>query len=341
MLAKLVRSVPPGDGWSFEPKWDGFRCVAFRDRDAVELQSRNERPLARYFPELVHALSGVACDRFVIDGEIVVVRDGRFDFDALMSRLHPSKSWVDERAATTPATFVAFDALAIGDDDLRAAPFFQRRGTLEQLLTGAPSSLRVTPLTRDRLVAHEWLERFTGSGIDGVVAKADASPYEPGRRTMLKIKRQHTADCVVAGFRWLGQERAVSSLLLGAYDDGGVLRHVGVVTSFPRTRRIELVDELQPLVTSLGDHPWERGFGLEGGRLGRLKGTAGRWVPDMGLDWVPLRPQLVCEVAYDQMEGLRLRHPAGFLRWRPDRDAPSCTTAQFEPATEPVAWPTA
>jgi ATP-dependent DNA ligase len=342
MLAKLVRELPSGDAWTFEPKWDGFRCLAFRDGDDVDLRSRNERPFSRYFPEIAEALRrSIACDRFVADGELMVLRDGRFDFDALMTRLHPSRTWVERHAAETPATFVAFDVIAFADRDLREIPFVDRRRCLEELFSDAEPPLHVTPISRDPAVATRWLDEFRGGGLDGVVAKADDLRYEAGKRSMLKVKTQRTADCVVAGFRFLAAKPVVSSLLLGVHGANGRLHHVGVASSFTAARRAELVEELRPYAGPLDGHPWERGFGEEGGRLGRLKGTAGRWVPEMGLDWVPLRPELVCEVAYDQMEGTRFRHPSKFLRWRPDRDPASCTFDQFDLASEPVPWPSA
>ncbi len=307
MLAKLARELPRGDGWWFEPKWEGFRCLVFCDGDEVELQSRNARPLGRYFPELVAAVRSVGSDRFVADGEIVVTVDGIFDFDALLARLHPSTAWADERARATPASFVAFDVLAVGDDDLRGAPFGERRARLEELLGRAEPPVQITPGTAEREVAADWLARFIGGGLDGVVAKPDRLRYEPGKRAMVKVKRERTADCVVAGFRWLARSGAdapaVSSLLLGLYGEAGELHHVAVSSAFSTVRRAELVEQLRPYATTLEAHPWAQGFGLAGGRIGRFKGTAGGWTPDMTLDWVSLRPVLVCEVGFDQLEG--------------------------------------
>jgi ATP-dependent DNA ligase len=327
MLARLARELPPGR--LYEPKWDGFRCLAFRDGDAVDLRSRNDRPLARYFPELVEALRALRDRQLVLDGELMVVRDGAADFDALLARLHPAASRVERLAAATPAVLVAFDLLAVGDDDLRGRPFRDRRRLLERALAAAPARVRLTPLTADVEEAARWLD--LGGGVDGVVAKDPAGPYLAGERALVKVKRERTADCVVAGFR-LFEDRTPSSLLLGLHAADGVLRHVGVAASFARARRAELLAVLAPRVRPLAGHPWERGFLVEGSAMGRMKGAAARWVPEMGLDWVPVEPELVCEVAYDHVDVDRFRHPARFRRWRPDRDARSCTLAQLAPA---------
>lgn len=338
MLATLARDLPSGE-WCYEPKWDGFRCMAFRSGPETMLLSRNQRPLARYFPEVVEALAGVGGDNSVVlDGEIVVAADSGVDFAALMLRLHPSASRVARLRSETPAAFIAFDVLAHGDRDLRSAPFGERRAVLTTMLAGSRSPVVLTPITAKRTKAELWLARFTGGGIDGVVAKDPTSPYEPGRRTTswVKVKRQRTADCVVGGFRLVddGRDAEVASLLLGAYDDAEQLRHVGVTSSFPVARRRQLLDDVRPFVVSLTGHPWERGFALERGPMGRLKGAAGSWDPaSMAQDWVPLRPELVCEVEYDQVDATgRWRHPARFLRWRPDRDARSCGTEQLTTA---------
>jgi len=334
MLATLARELPPGDLW-YEPKWDGFRCLAFREGAGVSLRSRNQRPLERYFPELVEALVEMAAEGFVLDGEIVVAGPDGLDFAALMMRLHPSASRVARLRAETPASYVAFDLLAAGDDDLRAAPLAARRERLEELLAGPAGAVVITPVTTDVGEAREWLARFTGGGIDGVVAKDPHSPYEPGRRSRswVKVKPERTADCVVGGFRLVegSDEPLVSSLLLGLYDGPGELRHVGVTASFPVAERRRLLAELRPLVTDLAAHPWEHGFALERGPMGRLKGAAGAWDPrTMAQDWVPLRPERVCEVAYDQLDpGGRWRHPTRLRRWRPDRDPASCTFDQL------------
>ena len=323
MLAKLARELPL-DGHAYEPKWDGFRCLAFRDGDAVDLRSRNQRPFARYFPEVVEALLAVPEERFALDGELIVCGpDGSIDFTALLGRLHPAASRVERLRRETPASFVGFDALVPGG-------YRARRAELERLLGDRPPPLFVTPTTDDPACAQEWLDRFCGGGLDGVVAKPLDAPYAPGKRAMVKVKHERTADCVVAGFRWHGSQDVVGSLLLGLLDDAGALLHVGVVTAFTKVRRAELVDELRPLVAPIEGHPWEHGFLLAGGSLGRLKGAAGRWEPGMTMDWVPLRPELVVEVAFDQVDlDVRLRHPARFRRWRPDRDPSSCHVEQL------------
>ena len=332
MLATLARDLPEGE-FLFEPKWDGFRCLVFRDGSQLELQSRNRRPLARYFPELVESFLALREPGFVLDGEIVVRGHDGFDFDALMLRLHPSPSRVVRLRAESPASFVAFDVLAAGDTDLRAVPFAERRRRLTEVLADRPPPVLLTPATDDRDLASRWLERFAGGGIDGVVAKDRLAPYQAGRRSTswLKVKRERTADCVVAGVRLLDDEPAVASLLLGLYDAGGRLRHVGVAASFSKSLRRQLTDDVRPYVTSIADHPWEHGFALERGPIGRLKGAAGAWDPaTMELDWFPLLPALVCEVAYDHLDaGGRWRHPARFRRWRPDREPGSCTFDQL------------
>ena len=333
MLGRLARELPAG-GFLYEPKWDGFRCLVFRDGDEIDLRSRHGRPLGRYFPELVGTLRSLERRRFVVDGEVVVRAEGGFDFADLLARIHPASSRIERLRRETPAAFIAFDVLALEDDDVRGRPFVERRRILSRLFGRAGPPLSLTRLTDDRAVASEWLESFGGGGgggggVDGVVAKHASLPYEPGRRTMVKVKPERTADCVVAGFRWLGDRPLPSSLLLGLYDGGGALRHVGVVTSFTEEGRRGVLREIAPLVVPLAGHPWQRGFLLAGGPVGRLKGSAGRWTPDMPQDWVPLAPELVCEVAYDQVDGGRFRHPAQFRRWRPDRDPASCTFDQL------------
>ena len=331
MLARLARELPHGD-FLYEPKWDGFRALAFRDGVDVELQSRHGRPLGRYFPELSEALRALDEPRFVLDGEIVVVREHELDFAALMARLHPTASRVEKLRRDTPASYVAFDVLSIGGEPLLERPFVERRARLEALLNDVQPPLRVTPATADREIAAGWLERF-----EGVVAKERGLPYEPGRRTMVKVKRERTADCVVAGFRWMGDHPFIGSLLLGLYGDDGELVHVGVITSFSEQRRMALVDELRQLVAPLPGHPWEHGFNVGRSPTGRLLGAAGRWIPgEMTQDWVPLRPELVVEVSYDQVDGHRFRHPARFRRWRPDRDPRSCTLDQLAPTPTPA-----
>jgi ATP-dependent DNA ligase len=315
MLARLARELPLGD-FLYEPKWDGFRCLAFRDGDEIELWSRNERPLARYFPELVEALRAIDTEAFVLDGEIVAR-----DFDSLLARLHPAASRIELLSRRTPAELIGFDLLAVGDQDLRPRAFGDRRTRLEGMLRTAAAPVRVTEATTDAAAAEAWLD---DPRVDGVVAKALDQPYEEGRRAMTKIKRERTADCVVAGFRWLNDRPLPSSLLLGLYDSAGALRHVGIAASFTETRRHELLAELAPLVVPLEGHPWEQGFLVEGSRMGKLKGAAQRWVPEMGQDWVPVAPVRVVEVGYDHLDGDRFRHPLRFKRWRPDRDAASC-----------------
>lgn len=335
MLGKLARELP-GDGFLFEPKWDGFRALVFRDGAEVDVRSRHGRPLARYFPEVVEAFRALEERSLVVDGEIVVATPSGFDFAALMSRLHPAASRVERLARETPASFVAFDLVALRDD-LRDAAFVERRALLELALGDARPPLFVTPLTDDRSTAALWLERFEGAGVDGVVAKHRDGRYEPGVRAMLKVKTERTAECVVAGFRWRADEEVLASLLLGVYDDDGELRHVGVVTSFSAERRRDALETVRPLATGIEGHPWERGFGLDKSPLGRLLGAAGRWVPgEMELEWVPLRPELVVEVAYDQLDGYRFRHPARFRRWRADREPRSCTLDQLDVAASEV-----
>jgi len=328
MLAKLSRGLPQEDGLVYEPKWDGFRCIAFRNGDWIELGSRNERPLTRYFPELVEAFATELPDRSVIDGEIVIVGDNGLDFDALLQRIHPAASRVRLLAETTPASFVAFDLLAMGDDDLRTTPFAERRRLLEVALGAAGPVVHLTPATDDPDLARTWFSSFEGAGLDGVVAKRTDLPYREGDRAMVKVKHERTADCVVGGFRWHKQE-GVGSLLLGLHDDDGVLRRVGICASFSASRRRELVDELEPYrVADREAHPWH---GLEGEGMAASPDAAhSRWNAGRDLSWEPVRPQLVCEVAYDHLQGERFRHGTSFKRWRPDRDPASCTFAQLD-----------
>ena len=327
MLARLADEIPLRDHL-YEPKWDGFRAIAFRDGDDVDIRSRHDRQLARYFPELVDAFRALEETSFAIDGEIVVIGPDRFDFASVMLRLHPAESRVRRLARETPATFIAFDAIAVGADDLRGAPFVERRAHLERLLGRADPRIVLTPISDDPRAAREWLHSRPGRGVDGVVAKPRTLLYRSGVRAMTKVKRTRTAECVVAGMRIF--EDSVASLVLGLYDDTGALRHVGVVIAFPERERRTLFAELAPLATRLRGHPWEHGFGLGHSPLGRLGGAAGRWDPEtMELDWVPLRPERVAEVRYDIVDGDRLRHPARFVRWRPDRDPRSCTLEQL------------
>jgi ATP-dependent DNA ligase len=333
MLGRRTDELPAGD-WIYEPKWDGFRCIAFRGGDGIDLRSRHDRPLGRYFPELVAGLSELGSERFVLDGEIVIPGPTGLDFDALLARVHPAASRVERLSRETPAELVVFDLIATGAEDLRERPFRERRLLLANLLDDAPPAIRLTPATEDAELAADWLA-LEGGGIDGVMAKAGDLRYRPGARAMLKVKRERTADCVVAGFRPYVDRPLLSTLLLGLYDDAaGELQHVGVVQSFTRERRRRLLEELAPLRVPLSGHPWEHGFLLGGGPTGRLAGAAGRWAPgEMALDWVPLAPQRVCEVAYDRLDRDRFRHPARFRRWRPDRVPSSCTLDQLAPQT--------
>jgi ATP-dependent DNA ligase len=332
MLGRLARELPR-DGYRYEPKWDGFRCLAFHSEGEVELRSRNDRPLGRYFPELVEGIRALAAARVVIDGEILVATGARFDFEALLARVHPAASRVERLRVETPASLIAFDLLALGDRDLRGRPFTERRELLERTLAETGPPVVITPITEDRDLAAEWLRGFAGGGIDGVMAKPESLPYRAGERAMVKVKRELTADCVVAGARLLADRPLLSALLLGLYGEGGGLHHVGVATQFSECRRRELLEELAPLVVGLEEHPWREGFLLGGSPVGRLRGAAGRWSPEeMALDWVPLVPRLVCEVAYEHAEGARFRHPARFRRWRPDRDPLSCRLDQLDHA---------
>jgi ATP-dependent DNA ligase len=337
MLARLARDLPDGGDVLYEPKWDGFRCLVFRCGSDVQLRSRHDRPLERYFPELVAAFLEVPDPAYALDGEIVLVRDGAFDFPALMARLHPAATRVARLSREMPAAFVGFDVLATGGEDLRDVPFGERRARLERLLGSASDPLHVTPSTWDRALAAEWLRRFEGGGVDGVMVKDRSLRYLPGSRAMLKVKRERTADCVVAGIRSAGDPPVVASILLGLHEDDGRLEHVGVVTTLPRDLRAVLMAELLPLVVPLEGHPWEHGFLLEGGHTGRLKGSAGRWAPGMERDWIPIAPERVAEVGYDQLDGRRFRHPARFRRWRPDREPGSCTFEQLAPPVERLA----
>lgn len=329
MLAKAAKSLPRREGMVYEPKWDGFRCIVFRDGDEIELGSRNERPLTRYFPELLEPLRANLPTRAVVDGEIVIVGSGGLDFEALLQRIHPAASRVASLAERTPASFVAFDLLALGDDDLCDVPFATRRHRLEEALAGTRPPVHLTPATTDPDVAGDWFARFEGAGLDGVVAKDPALPYRPGQRLMTKIKHLRTADCVVAGFRWRDEPVSVASLLLGLFDGDGTLHHVGVTSSFTNERRRQLVDELAPQrLTDPSSHPWT---GPVDGHT-RIPGGLSRWNAGRDLSWVPLHPSLVCEVAYDHLQGTRFRHATTFQRWRPDRDAASCTYDQLETA---------
>ena len=336
MLAKPVDAIPDGD-YVFEPKWDGFRSIVFRDGAEVEIGSRNERPMTRYFPELVEAVLASMPERSVIDGEVVVpdFKSGRLDFEALQLRIHPAASRVRLLAEQTPAHFVAFDLLALGDTDYTDRPFAERRAALEEALATAKSPIHLTPTTTDKSVAIQWFSQFEGAGLDGLIAKSPDVLYEPDKRVMLKVKHERTADCVVAGYRpHKSGPDAIGSLLLGLYRDDGQLANVGVVGAFPMEQRRALRAELVPLVTTFDQHPWNWGQETEGTRTPR-SAQYSRWNVGKDLSFIPLRPERVLEVRYDHMEGPRFRHTAQFVRWRPDRSPKSCTYAQLQ---EPVSF---
>jgi ATP-dependent DNA ligase len=334
MLAKAVPRIPEGE-LLYEPKWDGFRSIIFRDGDEVEIGSRNEKPMTRYFPEIVQAVKANFPERCVIDGEIVVVVGTRLEFEVLQQRIHPAASRVNRLAAETPATFIAFDMLAHDDTDLMASPFRERRSRLEDALAQAKPPVHLTPATRDHAEAERWFSQFEGAGLDGVVAKPLDGVYEPDRRVMFKIKHERTADCVVAGYRvHVKDPEGIGSLLLGLYNASGELQSVGVIGAFPAAQRRELMVELQPLVTTFEGHPWNWAKQLEGARTPRSY-EGSRWAADKDLSFTPLRPERVVEVRYEHMEGVRFRHTAQFVRWRPDREPKSCTYEQLE---EPVKY---
>ncbi|HET9769268.1 MAG TPA: ATP-dependent DNA ligase [Acidimicrobiia bacterium] len=333
MLAKPARDLPAQGGMLYEPKWDGFRCIVFRDGDEVELGSRNERPLTRYFPEVCEFLREQLPARCVLDGEIVIATAGGLDFEALLQRIHPAVSRINLLAEQTPASFVAFDLLAEGDEDLRSLPQVERRRRLEAALAGVSPPLHVTPCTTDRALAAEWFDAFEGAGLDGVVAKPDHLPYREGERVMVKVKHERTADCVVAGFRWHKSGGVIGSLLLGLYDEAGTLHHVGVTAAFPMAKRKELVETLAPYREgALENHPWRDWATAmaEGG--GRMPGGQSRWNAGKDQSWEPVRPELVVEVRYDHLQGDRFRHGTTFVRFRDDRQPESCTYAQLDEA---------
>jgi ATP-dependent DNA ligase len=332
MLATLANELPPGDGWLFEPKWDGFRAIVFKDGDDVYIQSRDGKPLNRYFPDLEASLREALPARCVVDGEIVIVGPRGLDFDALQLRIHPAASRVRKLAEEMPSSFVAFDLLALGDRDLCALPQTERRAALEAALPAVTRSVRLTPCSRDRALASLWFQRFEGAGLDGVIAKHADTTYQPGKRAMVKIKHARTADCVVAGFRWHknGPGTLLGSLLLGLYDAGGDLHHVGVTSSFVMAQRKALVDELAPLREgALEAHPW-RSWAEAMGTGQRMPGGQSRWSAGKDLSWEPLRIERVCEVKYDHMQGDRFRHAAVFLRWRTDKPPSACRYDQLE-----------
>jgi ATP-dependent DNA ligase len=336
MLAKRIGELPAGDGWIFEPKWDGFRALVFRDGDEVLLQSRDEKSLNRYFPELIEPLRAQLPRRCVLDGEIVVAQDGALDFDALQQRIHPAASRVKLLSQQTPASVVFFDLLAEGDRDLRETAFADRRRMLEAMLSAAAPPVHLTPAASDLKTAQDWFRRFEGAGLDGVVAKAVSGTYESNKRAMLKIKHERECDCVVAGFRWhkKGGRTMIGSLLLGLYNDAGALQHVGVCASFTEAKRRELVEFLKPYrKNALADHPWKDWAEQEpadGDDGRRMPGAQSRWSLGKDLSWEPLRPELVVEVAYDHMQGDRFRHTAQFRRWRIDKKPRDCTYDQLE-----------
>ncbi|MFF3906872.1 ATP-dependent DNA ligase [Streptomyces sp. NPDC001848] len=335
MLAKPVASIPPD--MQYEAKWDGFRAIVFRDGAEVELGSRTGKPLTRYFPELVEALRERLPERCVVDGEIVIAREGRLDFDALTERIHPADSRVRMLAKKTPASFVAFDLLALDDESLLEVQLGDRRALLERALAGVRPPVHLAPATTDRAVAEQWFEQYEGAGLDGVIAKPLSLPYRPDERVMFKVKHERTADVVVAGYRFHKSGPVVGSLLLGLYDDRGALQHVGVSAAFPMKQRERLVEELEPLrMDDVTGHPWAAWSDEEAHETARLPGAPSRWSGKKDLSWVPLRPERVAEVAYDHMEnGARFRHTARFRHWRPDRTPESCTYAQLQ---EPVRY---
>jgi ATP-dependent DNA ligase len=334
MLAKLADEVPDGS-YLYEPKWDGFRAIVFRATEGLYIQSRDARPLDRYFPELHQALLERLPENCVLDGEIVIATEQGLSFDALQLRLHPAASRVAKLAKESPSSFIAFDLLAAGERSLLTAPQTVRRAALEELLSGVQPPVYLTPMTRDRAIALDWLERFEGAGLDGVIAKPEAGRYLSGKRAMIKVKHVRTADCVVAGFRWhKGTKDAVGSLLLGLYDERGVLQHVGVTSAFTQVARVQLAKELAPLrKRAMDDHPW-REWASAAAESSRMPGAQSRWSAGKDLSWEPLRIERVCEVKYDHMQGDRFRHAALFVRWRSDKQPEGCRYDQLE-VTQP------
>jgi ATP-dependent DNA ligase len=333
MLAKRVDELPHEHTWSFEPKWDGFRALIFRDGDEILIQSRDEKSLNRYFPELIDPLLQQLPDRYVLDGEIVIAIRGALDFDALQLRIHPAASRVKLLSQQTPASFVCFDLLCEGSEDLCGEAFHRRRRRLEKMFSTASPPLHLTPATSDRIVAIDWFRRFEGAGLDGVMAKPVEGTYEPNKRVMLKVKHERDCDCVVAGFRWYkdAEGEAIGSLLLGLFDQAGSLQHVGVCASFAKDKRRELLEFLTPYRTNaLVDHPWASWANEEAAAGSRMPGGQSRWSQGKDLSWEPLRPELVIEVSYEHMQGRRFRHMAHFRRWRTDKKPTDCTYAQLE-----------
>ncbi|WP_367428922.1 ATP-dependent DNA ligase [Streptomyces celluloflavus] len=334
MLAKPVADIP--DGMQYEAKWDGFRVIVFRDGDDIEIASRTTKSLTRYFPEVSAAVRAELPPRCVVDGEIVIAHDGQLHFEELLERIHPADSRVRTLAGRTPASLIAFDLLALGTASLLDAPQTARREALVGALRPARPPVYTAPATTDRELARTWFTQFEGAGLDGVIAKPPGLPYRPGERVMFKVKHARTADCVVAGYRLHKSGPVVGSLLLGLYDGAGRLQHVGVCASFPMARRRELIEELAPLrMADATGQPWADWADEAAHASARMPGGPSRWSGGKDLSWVPLRPERVCEVAYDHMEGSRFRHTAQFRRWRPDRAPESCTFAQLE---EPVGY---
>jgi ATP-dependent DNA ligase len=332
MLAKLAETLPSGE-YLYEPKWDGFRAIVFHGGGEIYIQSRDLRPLDRYFPEVHAACLANLPDRSIVDGEIVIAAAGGLDFEALQLRLHPAASRVEKLAKETPAAFVAFDLLALAGRDLRESPQTDRRALLERALAGARPPVHLTPATRDAQVAADWLSRFEGAGLDGVIAKPEQGTYQPGKRAMIKIKHARTAECVVAGFRWHknGRDLRVGSLLLGLFDDRGALQHVGVTSSFTMAMREQLAVDLAPLrERALDGHPWRAWAAPQNLEMTRMPGGQSRWSAGKDLSWEPLRIERVCEVKYDHMQGSRFRHAAVFQRWRPDKPPLECRYDQLE-----------
>ena len=332
MLSSAAAALPEGEGWLFEPKWDGFRTLVFRDGDELLLQSRDLKPMNRYFPELVEPLKAALPERCVLDGEVVIAGEGGLDFEALLLRIHPAASRVKMLAAEMPASYVAWDLLAFGDEDLREVALETRRARLEAAFGNVQPPLHLSPATKDRALAQDWFTRFEGAGLDGVMAKRLDSPYRAGERTMVKVKHSRTADCVVAGFRWHknGPGTMVGSLLLGLYDEQGKLQHVGVTAAFTTAVRKKLVEELEPLRENAREgHPWGAWADWQGEHQ-RMPGAGSRWNRGKDLSWEPLRPERVCEVRYDHMQGTRFRHGAHFVRWRFDKSPSDCRYDQLE-----------
>jgi ATP-dependent DNA ligase len=334
MLAKASGELPEGDGWIFEPKWDGFRALVFKSGDDLLIQSRDKKPLGRYFPELEVSLRANLPERCILDGEVVIVNGGKLDFDSMLLRIHPAESRVKMLAEQTPASYVAWDLLAEGDEDLRQVPQGERCERVRAALANVKPPVHLTPVTRDRALAADWFARFEGAGLDGVMAKPDTLVYMPGKRAMLKIKHQRTADCVVAGFRWYkgGKDRLLGSMLLGLYDAAGMLHHVGVCSGFKMADRETLADLLKPLaVDAREDHPWREWAAFQDEATEqRLPGAKSRWTRNKDLSWVPIKIEKTCEVSYDHLQGSRFRHGTHFKRWRPDKPPSDCRYDQLE-----------